>query len=306
VLMQNGIHFISGLPRSGSTLLAAILRQNPRFHAGMSSPVGALFRTLMQGMSPQGELSVLMEPGQRENVLRGLFDSYYQDIHPSKVVFDTNRIWCSKMGALAKLFPDARVIVCVRDLAWIMDSFERILRKEPLLVSKMFQPRDAATVYTRVGSLASGLGTVGFAFNAVQEAFWGEHADRLLLVDYEALTREPARTIRCIYEALGLPAFEHDFDNVTYEDGGAFDAQLGVPGLHSVTGKVAFVERPTILPPDLFERFSGRSFWRRPRANTRNVTVVLPSQQRSRRLEGEGRLLAPIGGDRRVPAVAGV
>ncbi|MBD9680249.1 sulfotransferase, partial [Pseudomonas sp. PDM18] len=37
--MQN-FHFISGLPRSGSTLLSAILLQNPRFHAGMSSPVG--------------------------------------------------------------------------------------------------------------------------------------------------------------------------------------------------------------------------------------------------------------------------
>jgi len=32
-------HFISGLPRSGSTLLSAILRQNPRFYAGMTSPV---------------------------------------------------------------------------------------------------------------------------------------------------------------------------------------------------------------------------------------------------------------------------
>jgi hypothetical protein len=31
--MLNGIHFISGLPRSGSTLLAALPRQNPRFHA---------------------------------------------------------------------------------------------------------------------------------------------------------------------------------------------------------------------------------------------------------------------------------
>ena len=41
--MQNGIHFISGLPRAGSTLLAALLRQNPRFHAGMTSPVGAIF-----------------------------------------------------------------------------------------------------------------------------------------------------------------------------------------------------------------------------------------------------------------------
>ncbi|MGA8585530.1 MAG: sulfotransferase [Roseiarcus sp.] len=36
--MQNRLHFISGLPRSGSTLLAALLRQNPRISAGMSSP----------------------------------------------------------------------------------------------------------------------------------------------------------------------------------------------------------------------------------------------------------------------------
>ena len=32
-------HFISGMPRSGSTLLAAILNQNPRFRAGMTSPL---------------------------------------------------------------------------------------------------------------------------------------------------------------------------------------------------------------------------------------------------------------------------
>ena len=44
--MQKVVHFISGLPRSGSTLLAAILRQNPRFHAGMSSPVASLFMAL--------------------------------------------------------------------------------------------------------------------------------------------------------------------------------------------------------------------------------------------------------------------
>jgi len=41
--MLQTFHFIAGLPRSGSTLLAALLRQNPRFQAGMTSPVGALF-----------------------------------------------------------------------------------------------------------------------------------------------------------------------------------------------------------------------------------------------------------------------
>jgi sulfotransferase len=305
--MQNGLHFISGLPRSGSTLLAAILRQNPRIHAGMSSPLGVLFRNLMQGMSSRGELSVMLTPEQREDVLRGLFDNYYKDIHPTKVVLDTNRLWCSKMGAIAKLFPDARVIVCVRNLAWIMDSFERILRKEPLLVSKMFRPRDAATVHTRVASLASALGTVGFAWNAAQEAFWGEHAHRLLVVDYEALAREPARTMKCIYDALGLPAFDHDFESVSYDDGGGFDAQLGVPGLHTVAGRVQFVERPTILPPDLYQRFSGRNFWRRPRANTRNVAVVLPSQLRSPGFAREAALdVSPVGGNLNRPTYAGV
>ena len=49
--MQNGIHFISGLPRSGSTLLAALLRQNPRFSAGMTSPVGSLFNAMLSATS---------------------------------------------------------------------------------------------------------------------------------------------------------------------------------------------------------------------------------------------------------------
>ena len=40
--MKNGIHFLSGLPRSGSTLLGALLKQNPKLHSGMSSPVGGL------------------------------------------------------------------------------------------------------------------------------------------------------------------------------------------------------------------------------------------------------------------------
>ena len=59
--MQNGVHFISGLPRSGSTLLAAILRQNPRFHAGMSSPVGSLFMALQGAMSRRNEAAVFID-----------------------------------------------------------------------------------------------------------------------------------------------------------------------------------------------------------------------------------------------------
>src|SRR5690348_9110027 len=59
--MDNGIHFISGLPRSGSTLLGAILSQNPRFHAGMSSPVAQMFSSLQTMLSGRNEFHVFID-----------------------------------------------------------------------------------------------------------------------------------------------------------------------------------------------------------------------------------------------------
>ena len=127
--MQKVIHFISGLPRSGSTLLAAILRQNPRFHAGMSSPVASLFMALRGAMSRRNEAAVFIDEAQKRELLKGIFASYYHAIAPERVIFDTNRAWCSKLPTLVRLFPDAKVICCVRHIPWIMDSIERLIRR---------------------------------------------------------------------------------------------------------------------------------------------------------------------------------
>lgn len=279
--MQNGLHFISGLPRAGSTLLAGILRQNPKLHAGMSSPVGPLFNQLLNAMGATSEFSVFIDEEQREDVLRGVFYSYYRKIHPEKLVFDTNRLWSSRLAALAKLFPDSKVIACVRDPIWVLDSFERLIRKNPLMVSRMFPGENNATVFTRVDYLSGKLGTVGFAWNALQEAFYGEHArGRLILVDYEGLTREPEATMSRLYELLGLPPFKHDFENVSYEGGGEFDHWLGVPGLHKLAQKVEFVQRKTILPPELVRRFANQCFWRNKDDNPSGVAVIMPRMPR--------------------------
>jgi sulfotransferase len=73
------IHFISGLPRSGSTLLAALLRQNPRFQAGMSGPLAGLFGALLGEMSARNEYSVFIDDAKRQRILHGLFDNFYAD-----------------------------------------------------------------------------------------------------------------------------------------------------------------------------------------------------------------------------------
>jgi sulfotransferase len=253
-------HFISGLPRAGSTLTAAILRQNPRFHAGMSSPVASLFDAVIAHVSAGSELSAMVNEAQRARLLRGLFDSYYADLE--QVVFDTNRAWTAKLPALMRLFPDAKVICCVRDVAWVMDSLERQFRNNAFEHTRLFNsPAERSTVYTRIEALANANRLVGFAWHALREACYSGFADRVLLLEYDLLTIRPAEVFKLLYEFLGEEPFAHDFAKVEY-DAPAFDAQLGLDGLHRVHPQVKPRPRKTVLPPDLFQRYAHLSFWR--------------------------------------------
>ena len=254
-------HFISGLPRSGSTLTAALLRQNPRFHAGMSSPVAGFFEGIISQVSAGSEMSTTVNQEQRGRILRGLFDSYYSD-RKEPVIFDTNRSWTSKLPALMKLFPEAKLICLVRDVAWIMDSMERQFRDNAFEDTRIFgHANQRATVYTRVESLAGANSLVGFPYQALREACYSDFADRLIIVEYDMLTQRPAEVLKLIYQFLDEEPYEHDFESVNY-DAPKFDAQLGLDGLHRVHKKVAPRPRQTILPPDLFQKYAQLAFWR--------------------------------------------
>ena len=270
---MEAIHFISGLPRSGSTLLAAILRQNPALHAGMSSPLASLVFALLRQMSQENEGAPFVTDAKREAVLRGAVSGYYSDLPDGTIAIDTNRAWCAKLPLIARLYPDAKVIACVRDIGWIMDSMERIHRANPLEPSRIHNFDPGGTVYGRVGALASSDGMVGFALDALREAFFSpEAAGRLMLIGYRSLTTEPARVLDAIYGFLGLPAFPHDFEDIAYE-ADAFDSRLGAPGLHRVARKVTPNTREPILPPGLFARFETDAFWREG-TNPHGVKVV--------------------------------
>jgi len=279
--MANQFHFISGLPRSGSTLLGAVLRQNPRFNAGMTSPVGSLLGALQAHFSAGSEFGPVVEVDVRRRLLWGLFDSYYgvrdgaaRDVGApdgDRVVFDSNRCWCAKLPSVKDLYPAAKVIACVRNVAWVMDSIERLYRANPFENTKLFNDDgERNTVYSRVETLAQGGRLVGFAYNALKEAYYGEHADSLLLVEYELLTQAPEKVMRLIYEFLGERWFEHDFANVAY-DAPAFDQALGLAGLHRVRPLVAPEPRRSVLPPDLFEQYAKLSFWHDGRGSAAHV-----------------------------------
>lgn len=270
--MSKQFHFIAGLPRSGSTLFSAILRQNPDFHADISSPVMGLVEGVIAQTSAGTEMAPLVSNQKRLTITKGLFSSYYDDTD-KPYIFDTNRGWTSKLSLINALYPEAKVICLVRNVSWVLDSMERQIRKSPLENTKLFgNSQQRATVYSRIEAMAAQSGLVGFSWHALRDGCFSDFADKLLIVDYDLLVRKPEQVMNGVYKFLNLPTFKHNFENVQF-DSPAFDQNLGIDGLHRVHKQVEPRERSTILPPEIFEKYSNMMFWRELK-NSKAFTLV--------------------------------
>lgn len=242
----------------------------------MTSPVGALVQGVLAQVSAGSEFGAMVDRDMRRRLLKGLFDSYYADEPGDCVIFDTNRTWSAKMGTILDIFPGAKVIACVRNVAWVMDSMERLYRSDPYENTRLFGGNMArSTVYSRCEGLAQHDQLVGFAWSALREAFYGEHGSSLLVLDYELLAQAPHKVLPLVYDFIGEPHFAHDFENVDY-DAPEFDVPLGAPGLHKVRSRVELKERRPIIPPDLFEKYAQLTFWTDPAGSAAHIVTAQP------------------------------
>lgn len=258
--MNKKFHFISGLPRAGTTLLSAILNQNPKFQASISGPLARFTRAVIQESSSQGGYRHQCPPEKRKKIISGIFDNYYDD--PTKeVFFDTNRGWGLLFPTIKDLYPDTKILMCVRDIYKILDSFEVLQRKQPYTFTSMFSSEEGINVYTRCQSLLSPSRTLGFAYNSLKEAISGEFKTSIFIIEYENLARNPYQMMQNIYKFLGEDYFEHDFNDVetSYE---LFDEDVQIEGLHTTRKKVEYIDRRPIIPPDIIESVRGMEVWR--------------------------------------------
>lgn len=272
--MSLKFHFISGLPRSGSTVLSALLKQNPRFNAAVTSPVASLVMPLLHAMSGASEFATFFSDERRRAILRGTFESYYSIATGDRVVFDTNRTWTGKIALLHELYPEAKIICCVRDVGWVIDSVERMLRKNPTQLSKMLDFKPGTSIYARVEALMnSERGLIGLAWSNLREAWFSQHADKLVIVNYDTLVQAPEATLRKIYREIGESWYDHDLSNLGYDEP-EYDAQLGMPGLHKVQPKVERQNHEPCVPPDIFAKHAHLNFWLDAGAARRGMIIL--------------------------------
>jgi sulfotransferase len=253
-------HFISGLPRSGSTMLSSILKQNPNFHAGISTNLIALTRSCYEQMAQSAEFKTMCSQETQKRILTGIFQNYYED-KPQPKIFDTNRLWTNMMYLTTELFPNSKYIICVRNILDIINSFERMRNQNPLHISTVYPPNVDLNVYTRSQSIMDDSGVIGSPLQALKTAYCSEFRDRLFILEYDQMCANPKGVMKAIYNFIQEQHFEHDFNNIEsqYDE---YDAALNMPKLHHVRKQLKLQNRLMTLPPDIQERYRNLEFWR--------------------------------------------
>ena len=239
------IHFLAGLPRSGSTLLANILAQNPKIHVTPTSGICDMLVQVRNGWD-RNDAFQAMDRAESErvkgDVLRAMLQAYFGRVE-RPICIDKNRYWAEFLEMGAELIGGrdrVKVLVTVRDLRDVVASFEKLYRKTSALGQVSQEASMALKFKTALGRaevFVDDAQPVGRAYNAIRDAVTRGWYDRMHFIDFEDLTRRPQETMQGIYRFLDVAPHTHEFDNVeqvTFED----DFVYGFKDLHVIRAKV--------------------------------------------------------------------
>jgi sulfotransferase len=244
---------VTGLPRAGSTLLCQLLAQHPEIHCeGQSSPVcNALLGMRRMVSDDQFFLSQLDQSFERSYAhltggMRGFLRGWYHDCEGT-VVVDKNRAWLHAVELLLHLEPEARLIVCLRELGQIYGSIEAQHQRTILLdfndhLADFDRFGRADMLFAKdktIGAPLISLHAVLDLPKAVQE--------RLYFLRFEDLMAKPAACMSHVFSWLGVPPFQTDAEKiaaVTTES----DSHYRMKYPHSTSPRIAPPVRHEVPP----------------------------------------------------------
>jgi sulfotransferase len=239
--------FMGGLPRSGGTLLSAILNQNPLIHAGAQTDLIDLL-SVFHFNAPQLESyqAKVREQG-FENAKTQLAYNFYADIE-KPIIIERNRGWNGVNGIhIAKALTETpKMIIPVRNILDILASFVTLTHKYPEtnyidqdisrieFPTKYYRPIDDA----RCDYLMRSGGALDYEILNLHNLTKPEYNGIFHIVKYNDLITNPEETITSIYKFLEIESYSHDLSNITKSYQEDEMATTGIPSMHQIRNTI--------------------------------------------------------------------
>ena len=235
---------MAGLPRSGSTLISAILNQNPDIYVSPSADTSFLMLSLFKTSQSSESYHSGFAPEGYKNIMAKLPDSFYEHIDKPYII-DKNRNWGTPENIeVAELFADKVKIICpVRPILEVLASFVWLAEKNPdNFIDKFvvdypvsqFRPKNDA----RCDALMAANHQIETNILSLASSLDPRHNGKFHFVAYDDLVSKPEKVIDAIYDFLEIPKFPHQFNNLKWSLMPNEASVYGIPNLHTIRSKI--------------------------------------------------------------------
>lgn len=263
--MDKTYHFMAGLPRSGSTVLSAILNQNPEIYSSPQTDLVGMLYNLEQAIPNYESYRAGLFYDGYMSVLKGMADNFYSHID-KPVIIDKNRGWGTPYNfkeLSGYVNPEGKVVLTMRPILEVLASFVKAIRQsekitkqvsyfnQNLWVSKYRDQTEAI-----VDNLMMPNGEIDRAIFSIANLL-KEHRDRVYVVWFDDLLNNPQQTLNGVYDFLGVDKFIHNFNNIKAVDKQDDITAFGIAGLHDVKKKLA---RPKTDPSEILSEYTIQKY----------------------------------------------
>jgi len=264
MLTKKKFYFLSGIPRSGSTVLSSILAQNPNIYASGTS---CLFNICDDLIKRWPEYTINYDkqiPEQITNTLRYIFDGFYNHIN-NPIILDKSRAWPSRVPGIKEILcVSPKIIVTVRDIPDVLASYLLLNRPPKQAYIDKHLLRTAVTLndYNRCEYVFRFLNYPLTSFKTGYMNF----RSNLLLIDYNEIVNDPKEVINKVYNFLEIPYFEHTFKDLVINETENDLKAYGINGLHEIRPVIKKTSPPAeeVLGKSLYNLYKNKKmeFWK--------------------------------------------
>jgi hypothetical protein len=220
--MTKDIRFLSGIHRSGNTVLASILKQNPDFYLEGLSPLVSLIWETNTFMNVD---DISIGSGQvlrTKNFISKISDTFY-DYVEQPIIIDRCKTW-STPGNLQMIKeyinPNPKILFTARPLVEVVASLININKKHYLNTFpngwnyKQYMSENDNIAECLLESSGS-LDTFLLSYDSINDKA-NKHI--IHIIKYSEMLENPQKTIDGVYDFFELDGFRHDFKNIKNED----------------------------------------------------------------------------------------
>tara|TARA_R100000664_G_C2710721_1_gene107655 strand:- start:51 stop:836 length:786 start_codon:yes stop_codon:yes gene_type:complete len=249
------LFFLVALPRSGNTLFASILNQNPEIATTANSITLEIMKDLFL-LKNTDVFKNYPDHKSLDNILDNVFNLYYKD-WPQRIIIDRGPVMTKKnFKLMQKHFkPGFKCIILLRDLMDVLASYMQWYTKNPNSFVNRFNLK---TDEQKLLMLMNDEGAIVKNLKAIKNSY--NYPDMCCYIKYDDIITNPKKQFKKIYDFIGEPYFNHRFNNLDQIkiNGLSYDDTIMGDNMHKLfDGPIRKVYNPFIekIPKIIRERY---------------------------------------------------